>query len=91
MKGNENDENSLICQITDNGVGRKAAAELEKNNERKHKSVGMQLTRDRLRDLNSEANSQMSCTITDLEDEAGNALGTQVTIIIPIVEESNEA
>lgn len=91
IKINENDENSLICQITDNGVGRKAAAELEKNNERKHKSVGMQLTRDRLRDLNSEANSQMSCTITDLEDEAGNALGTQVTIIIPIVEESNEA
>lgn len=91
IKISENDENSLICQVTDNGVGRKAAAELEKNNERKHKSVGMQLTRDRLRDLNSEANAQMSCTITDLEDEVGNALGTQVTIIIPIVGESNEA
>ena len=81
-----NGTDSLTCQITDNGVGRKAAAEIEKGCERKHKSVGMQLTRDRLRDLNSEANAQMSCVITDLEDEAGKALGTQVTIILPLVE-----
>lgn len=91
IKISENDSSSIVCQITDNGVGRKAAAELEKNNERKHKSVGMQLTRDRLRDLNKEANAQISCTITDLEDEAGNALGTQVTIIIPVVEEDENA
>lgn len=87
IKISENDADSLLCQITDNGVGRKAAAELEKNNERKHKSVGMQLTRDRLRDLNNESNAKMSCVITDLEDEAGNALGTQVTIIVPVTEE----
>ncbi len=85
----ENDSDSLICRITDNGVGRKAAAEIEKGRERKHKSVGMQLTRDRLRDLNSESNARMSCVITDLEDEGGKALGTQVTIIIPLVEDEN--
>ena len=88
IKITANDADSIICQITDNGVGRKMAAELEKNNERKHKSVGMQLTRDRLRDLNNEANAKMSCVITDLEDETGNALGTQVTVIIPMVEET---
>jgi sensor histidine kinase YesM len=87
IKISENDADSLVCQITDNGVGRKAAAEIEKNSERKHKSVGMQLTRDRLRDLNNESNAKMSCVITDLEDEAGNALGTQVTIIVPVTEE----
>lgn len=91
IKITENDNNSLTCQITDNGVGRKAAAEFEKNSERKHKSVGMQLTRDRLRDLNNEANAKMSCVITDLEDEADNALGTQVTIIIPITESEEDA
>ena len=88
IKITKNGTGSLTCQITDNGVGRKAAAEIEKGCERKHKSVGMQLTRDRLRDLNSEANAQMSCVITDLEDEAGKALGTQVTIILPLVEEN---
>ena len=90
IKITANDADSIICQITDNGVGRKMAAELEKNNERKHKSVGMQLTRDRLRDLNNEANAKMSCVITDLEDETGNALGTQVTVIIPMVESKEE-
>ncbi len=81
----ENDRDSLVCRITDNGIGRKAAAEVEKNVGRKHKSVGMQLTRDRLRDLNSEANAKLSCVIDDLEDEAGHALGTRVTIVIPVV------
>jgi LytS/YehU family sensor histidine kinase len=81
----ENDRDSLVCRITDNGIGRKAAAEVEKNVGRKHKSVGMQLTRDRLRDLNSEANAKLSCVIDDLEDEAGHALGTRVTIVIPMV------
>ncbi len=90
IKITENDNDSLTCQITDNGVGRKAAAELEKNSERKHKSVGMQLTRDRLRDLNNETNAKMSCVITDLEDNDGNALGTQVTIIIPIMDGNEE-
>ena len=36
------------------------------------------------------ANSPMSCVITDLENEAGNALGTQVTIIIPLMEGNGE-
>lgn len=77
----ENGNNTLTCTITDNGVGRKAAAEIESKNEHSHKSVGMQLTRDRLQELNS--NTQHSCAITDLEDSDGNALGTQVIIIIP--------
>ncbi|MBR5168747.1 MAG: histidine kinase [Salinivirgaceae bacterium] len=77
----ENGNNTLTCTITDNGVGRKAAAEIESKNEHSHKSVGMQLTRDRLQELNR--NTQHSCAITDLEDSDGNALGTQVIIIIP--------
>ena len=77
----ENGNNTLTCTITDNGVGRKAAAEIESKNEHSHKSVGMQLTRDRLQELNS--NTQQSCAITDLEDADGKALGTQVIIIIP--------
>ena len=77
----ENGNNTLTCTVTDNGVGRKAAAEIESKSEHTHKSVGMQLTRDRLQELNR--NTQHSCAITDLEDADGNALGTQVIIIIP--------
>ncbi len=77
----ENGNNTLTCTVTDNGVGRKAAAEIESRNEHSHKSVGMQLTRGRLQELNNS--TQHSCTITDLEDPDGKTLGTQVIIIIP--------
>ncbi|MBO7496180.1 MAG: histidine kinase [Salinivirgaceae bacterium] len=83
IKITDNGNNTLTCQITDNGVGRKAAAEIEKKGEKAHKSVGMQLTRERLQDLNRKTKSELSYTITDLEDSNGNALGTQVTIVIP--------
>lgn len=79
----DNGDKTLTCQITDNGVGRKAAAEIEKG-EKAHKSVGMQLTRERLQDLNRKTKSELSYTITDLEDANGNALGTQVTIVMPV-------
>ena len=78
----DNGNSTLTCQITDNGVGRKASAEIEKG-EKAHKSVGMQLTRERLQDLNRKTKSELSYTITDLEDANGNALGTQVTIVMP--------
>ena len=79
----DNGDKTLTCQITDNGVGRKAAAEIEKG-EKAHKSVGMQLTRERLQDLNQKTKSELSYTITDLEDADGKALGTQVTIVMPV-------
>ena len=83
----DNGNNTLTCTITDNGIGRKAAAAYNsEHRDKSHKSIGMQLTRDRLQDLNSAVSPQFTCQITDLEDEAGNALGTQVTIILPVVE-----
>ena len=86
----DNGNNTLTCTITDNGIGRKAAAAYNsEHRDKSHKSIGMQLTRDRLQDLNSAVSPQFTCQITDLEDESGNALGTQVTIILPVVEEQN--
>ncbi len=79
------DKHLLTCSITDNGIGRKAAAEYSKTN-KGHHSVGMQLTRDRLKDLNKETEG-ISCNIEDLYDSSGNALGTKVTILIPYTED----
>lgn len=88
----DNGDNTLTCTITDNGIGRKAAAAYNsEHRDKAHKSIGMQLTRDRLQDLNSAVSPQFTCQITDLEDEAGNALGTQVTIVLPIVDENAQA
>ena len=73
-----NDE-FIKCRIKDNGIGREKAEEIKKNKLFAHKSMGMRVTKDRLDLL-----SQNKCKIefVDLKDENGNAIGTQVEILI---------
>jgi hypothetical protein len=71
----------LQCVITDNGVGRKKAAEMKSKSVNKDKSYGMKITRDRLNMLNGESKVS-SVEIIDLEDVTGNALGTKVIVKI---------
>jgi len=73
-------ENYLCCRVLDNGIGRKKAAEIKAKRNIKRKSVGMTITKERLELIN---NNDVSVDIVDLEDEKGNALGTQVDIKIP--------
>lgn len=76
-------ENELIVTIEDNGIGRAAAAEKNKNRGT-HKSLGMKVTKDRLDLLNQKKSAQSSVTYTDLKDEKGNASGTKVEISMPL-------
>jgi ligand-binding sensor domain-containing protein len=77
--------NFLICTITDNGIGRQKAAEIRRTMPlKKHRSMGMKITEDRLRILNDANNSKLSVNITDLKDEQGNAAGTRVEIFVPL-------
>lgn len=80
------EEHTLTCEIIDNGIGRKASAEYSKE-KKGHRSVGMQLTRDRLQELNDQTQVGFTCSITDIVGEQGEALGTKVTIIIPYTED----
>jgi hypothetical protein len=78
-------ENDIIrCMIEDNGVGRRRSQELKKNMVRTHKSVGMEVTRERLEIINKTSNSDLSVHVTDLYDDAGNPCGTRVIIYIPV-------
>ncbi|MGZ3900912.1 MAG: histidine kinase, partial [Bacteroidia bacterium] len=77
--------NFLICTITDNGIGREKAAEIKRTMPvSKHKSLGMQITEDRLKILNEVNNSRLSVTITDLKDADNNSLGTKVELYVPL-------
>jgi sensor histidine kinase YesM len=79
------ENNFLICTITDNGIGRESAAEIRRTMPyKKHKSLGMKITEDRLRILNEINNSRLSVTVTDMRDEHGNASGTRVQLFVPI-------
>ncbi|HEX5152708.1 MAG TPA: histidine kinase [Parafilimonas sp.] len=71
----------LECTITDNGVGRKVALELSRNATSKNKSLGLQITKERIALLDNEQGEHF-IEIEDLYDDNGNAMGTKVIIRI---------
>jgi len=76
----------LVCSVIDNGIGRRKARELRQLSRKKdHKSMGMRITQDRLEIINRLHGSNLTLSITDLEDEKGNALGTKVEIFVPVL------
>lgn len=94
IKIKEDEENQiLICEISDNGIGREASAKIKeryKAEGKKHKSIGMQLTRERLEALNAETQTGVSCEIIDLYDNQHNAAGTKVIVRIPYFDIQNQ-
>lgn len=78
-------ENELHCLIEDNGIGRKKAGELKAQKQLNHKrSMGMQITQDRIEIINKLYDMHATVNIIDMEDENGNAKGTKVELIIPL-------
>lgn len=79
----ERDHDLLIVTVKDNGIGRKIASGF--NKDRSHKSVGMQLTKQRLDAMNQIHGYEMAhVTITDLFDVHEQPAGTSVEVRIPI-------
>lgn len=73
----------LECIIEDNGVGRKMALKLVEGSSIKRKSMGIKLTKERLKLINkSKINDWIQ--IIDLKDPSDNGIGTRVKICIPI-------
>ncbi|GHN02193.1 hypothetical protein WSM22_36820 [Cytophagales bacterium WSM2-2] len=75
----------IQCIITDNGIGRKKAAELKSKSANREKSFGLKITNDRLNMLNGESEFS-NVDIIDLEDSEGRAVGTKVVVKIKSVE-----
>lgn len=81
---NWQDENqTLICLITDNGIGRQASAKI---NEKRtgHNSFSTSATTRRFDMLNSASTNKFEYHYTDNTDAQGSAAGTTVTISIPV-------
>ena len=75
----ENDE--LHIQVEDNGIGRKNAERLNKNENTLHKSHGMKITAERIAIVNEIYKVNTGVQITDLNDSGDNK-GTRVLITI---------
>lgn len=78
-------EDDLQCVIEDNGIGRARAAEIKAQKPTNHKrSMGMQITQDRIEIINKLYNMNASVEIHDMTDAGGNAKGTKVELKIPV-------
>jgi len=75
-------EETLYCVIKDNGIGRKKASELKSQLSEHHKSMGLEITKERLAILGEQGSDESPVEIEDLYDENSNAAGTKVTIRI---------
>ena len=81
----ENDQ--LLFRVSDDGVGRKQAAALNSRSATKHKSVGLQITAERIAMMQSENGNGSAVAINDLVKADGSAAGTEVIIKIPALYE----
>jgi tetratricopeptide (TPR) repeat protein len=75
---------TLICVIRDNGIGRKRAAQFKSKSVEKHKSMGLQITAERMALLTCSGEAGHFFRIEDLYDADGNAAGTEVILTIKI-------
>ncbi|WP_452219747.1 tetratricopeptide repeat-containing sensor histidine kinase [Lacinutrix salivirga] len=96
-KGNKNivlnvedsKENYITITITDNGIGRKASAAIKDKKLLKRKSVGIDLTKERLTNFYKGSDAMFSIIIEDLYDSDEVPIGTKVVLNIPIVSSKN--
>ena len=78
MKENE----YLNCVITDDGIGRAKAGELNTGSAKKEKSMGLKITTERLSLFNQEKEVHTFYEMDDVVDENGVVAGTKVSIKI---------
>ena len=76
-------ESTIKCIIQDNGIGRKKSAEINSRKSETHKSLGAQITQERLNLLNLQFKNKLEIITTDNIDSSGNSDGTKVELIIP--------
>lgn len=74
--------NYLICEITDNGIGREKAAAL--NLKKQHKSLGTIITKEMFETLHKIKETDYSVEIIDLYDKQHQPAGTKVWIRIEL-------
>ncbi len=72
----------LHCLIEDNGVGRTKSGEMKSQRDQHHKSMGLQVTQERLDLL--QQNGQPNLEIQDLVAADGSPAGTRVMLRLPI-------
>lgn len=75
-------QNGILCQVTDDGVGRNLANEKKDTT---HKSVGLNIVKSRLKKYFRFQPQLKPIEYQDLVDSNGKSIGTDVKVILPIL------
>ena len=75
---------TLTIEIEDNGIGRKKAGELLQKQDKDHKSMAIDITRQRIEVINRKLKNPIRFEIEDLVHENGEAAGTRVVFEVPV-------
>ena len=78
------DKNHLLIIIEDNGIGRENAAKIKSEKSINRKSIGINLTNDRLTNFVKNLKNDYSIFYEDLIDDNKKSAGTQVILKIPL-------
>jgi hypothetical protein len=79
-----------VISIDDNGIGRKASGELNKQRGPSHKSFATEAYQKRIDLLNASRVKHITLHIADKHTEYGIASGTTVLITIPLDDANHE-
>jgi tetratricopeptide (TPR) repeat protein len=74
----------IQINIEDNGIGRKASAKIKSNKTINRKSIGIELTKERLNNFIKSFKNPFSLVFNDLFDDNKKPKGTKVALKIPI-------
>jgi LytS/YehU family sensor histidine kinase len=77
-------EDFITISITDNGVGRKISNERKQNKTLNRKSIGIEITKERLFNFSKRFGRMYELKIEDLFDAQKKATGTKVVLKIPV-------
>ncbi len=84
-------EHEVVCEITDNGIGRAAAGKISKTKSKYNKqSLGTKITANRLKLAEKIYGKKSSFCITDLYDKDGSPSGTKVKVHLPRIYRNKE-
>ncbi|WP_421800237.1 histidine kinase [Haliscomenobacter sp.] len=78
------EDNALVVEVEDNGVGRAAARAFKSKSATAQKSHGMEVTAERIQMINQIYQTEASILIEDLVTPEGKAAGTKVRLTLPL-------
>ncbi len=76
----------LKITVTDNGVGRRKASEIKKQNTFVHDSFSTKANSERLKNIAKETGTNANVEIIDLYDDHKTPTGTKIIITIPLMD-----